>query len=129
MKASIKKQIIVALENDNEVMTALLEPDSVFDKENKQMSRELIDKHKAIISKVNEGLPLTEDELNLILYANEIDVNASVNIRGHHKEALELDKWLLQQLSSFRTDNYERNLHGLREYHRKKDLKQRNFRR
>ena len=118
MKASIKKQIIFALENDNEVMAALLEPDSFFDEENKQMNRELIKKNETIISKVNKGLPLTEDDLDLIRYANEIDVNDSVNTRGHHKEALELGKWLEQKLVPFSVDNYERNLRGIQEYHR-----------
>ena len=49
MDEEIKQQIIFALEDDNEVMTAALDPDSDLDEENKQMNRELIQKHEEII--------------------------------------------------------------------------------
>ena len=53
MNEAIRKQIIFALEDDNEVMTAALNGD--LDQENKQRNRELIKQHEALIAKVEKG--------------------------------------------------------------------------
>lgn len=98
MEEKIKKQIIFVLEDDNEVMTAALDPDSYLDKENKQMNRELTQEHEKIISKIERGEPLTQMDLILIRDANEMDFNDAANIRGHHKQALELNEWLEQMI-------------------------------
>ena len=94
MDGKMKKYIVFVLEDDNEVMRAAIEPDSDLDAANKQMNRELIKKHRAIIEKVkNNKLPSQED-LPLIRDANEIHLNDADNISGCHKQAMELDNWL-----------------------------------
>lgn len=94
MNEAIRKQIVFVLEDDNEVMTAALDPDSDLDKENKQMNRELIKKHEAIIDKVEKGKQLTQVDLQLIRDANEIHLNDEDNLNGHHKQAVKLNDWL-----------------------------------
>lgn len=92
MNKNIKEQIIFVLEDDNEVMTSAL--DSDLDKQNKQMNRELIKEHNKIIDKVEAGKELTKLDLQLIRDANEIHLNDKINLAEHHKEAVELEKWL-----------------------------------
>lgn len=92
MNKQIKNQIIFALEDDNELMTAAL--DSDLDEKNKKMNRALIKKHDQIIEKVNKGKKLSMLDLQLIKDANEIDVNDEINLREHHKQAVKLDGWL-----------------------------------
>ena len=92
MDEAIRKQIIFVLEDDNEVMTAAL--DSDLDKANKQMNRELIKKHEAIIAKVEKEKQLTESDLQLIRDANEIHFNDEDNLNGHHEQAVKLNDWL-----------------------------------
>jgi len=99
MDKIIKEQIIFALEDDNEVMTAALDPDSYLDEENKQMNRELIKLHKAILKKVEKKKPLTRDDLVLIRDANEMDLNDAANIREHHKQAIKLEQWLMGKIT------------------------------
>ena len=102
MDEKMKKHIIFVLEDDNEVMRAAIKPHSNLDAANKQMNRELIKKHKAIIEKIkNNKLPSQED-LPLIKDANEIHLNDADNINSHHKQAVELDNWLdlMTQLSA-----------------------------
>ncbi len=94
MNEAIRKQIIFVLDDDNEVMTAALDPDSDLDKENKQMNRELIKKHEAIIAKVEKGKQLTQVDLQLIRDANEIHFNDEDNLNGHHEQAVKLNDWL-----------------------------------
>jgi len=94
MNKKIKEQILFALEDDNELMTAALDDDSGLDEENKRLNRLLIKKHNKIIDKVNNEKKLTKEDLQLIRYANEIDMNDEIDIREHHKQAVELDKWL-----------------------------------
>jgi len=94
MDEEIKKQILFVLEDDNEVMTAALDPDSDLDKENKQMNRELIKKHKAIIAKAEKGKQLTQVDLQLIRDANEIHLNDEDNLNGHQAAAVRLNDWL-----------------------------------
>ena len=53
MNKTIRDQIIFALEDDNELMTAALDGD--LDKENKQMNRELIQRHREILAKLDRG--------------------------------------------------------------------------
>jgi len=94
MDKKIREQIIFVLEDDNEVMTTAVEPHSDLDEDNKQMNRELIKEHEAIIEKVEKGELLTQLELHLIRDANEIHLNDENNLNGHHKQAVELDNWL-----------------------------------
>lgn len=101
IEEKIKYQIIFVLEDDNEVMAAALAADSGLDKENKQMNRDLIKTHEAIIAKVDKGRQLAREDLQLIRDANEIHLNDEVNLNGRHKQAVELDKWLDSQGPSF----------------------------
>ncbi len=92
MDSVTKEQIIFALEDDNELMTAALESD--LDDENKQMNRELIKRHEEILAKLDRGDVLNQEDLQLIRDANEIHVNDTLNLNGRHKEAVALDEWL-----------------------------------
>jgi len=92
MDEEIKKQILFVLEDDNEVMTAALNSD--LSKKNKQMNRQLIKEHQAIIAKVERGKLPTQADLQLIRDANEIHLNDADNLNGHHAEAVELNNWL-----------------------------------
>lgn len=94
MNRTIRRQIVFVLEDDNEVMTAALDHDSDLDEENKQMNRQLIKQHEAIIDKVEKGEALTRLDLQLIRDANEIHLNDECNFNGRHKQAVKLDKWL-----------------------------------
>ena len=94
MNKAINEQIIFVLEDDNEVMSAAVEPGSDLDEDNKQMNRDLIKEHDRIIEKVEKGEQLTQHDLQLIRDANEIHVNDEANISGHHARAIELDHWL-----------------------------------
>jgi hypothetical protein len=98
MNESIRRQIIFVLEDDNEVMTAALDPDSDLGEENKQMNRELIKKHESIIAKVEKGKQLPQVDLQLIRDANEIHFNDKDNLNGHHAEAVKLNDWLEQRI-------------------------------
>ena len=98
MNAAIKTQILFVLEDDNELMTAALAPESDLDEENKQMNRELIKQHEQIIDRVGKGEPLTQLDLQLIRDANEIYVNDEINLGGHHQQAVILDSWLMKQM-------------------------------
>jgi len=98
MNQQIKDQIIFALEDDNELMTAALNPDSGLDAENKQMNRELIREHERIIGKVEKSKQLTPYDLQLIADANEIHRNDVDNLGGHHQEAVRLDRWLAKKM-------------------------------
>jgi hypothetical protein len=97
MNKKIKQQIIFVLEDDNEVMSAALEPGSDLDEQNKKMNRELIREHEQIIAKVEDGEELTRHDLDLIRDANEIHLNDAENLQEHHREAVMLDKWLQRQ--------------------------------
>lgn len=92
MNKTIKQQIIFVLEDDNEIMSAALESD--LDEENKQMNRKLIKRHKKIIEKVNKNQMPYQQQLQLIRDANQIHLNDTDNINGHHAQAVELDRWL-----------------------------------
>ena len=94
MNKTIRDQISFALEDDNELMTAALDPDSDLDEDNKQMNRELIQRHKEILGKLDRGEVLSQEELVLVRDANEIHVNDGLNLNGRHKEALALEDWL-----------------------------------
>ena len=94
MDEEIKKQIIFVLEDDNEAMTSAIGPHSDLDEENKQMNRELIKKHEAIIAKIEKGKKLAQEDLLLIRDANEIHLNDEDNLNGHHKQAVRLNDWL-----------------------------------
>lgn len=92
MNKTIKDQIIFVLEDDNELMTAALDGD--LDAENKQMNRELIQRHEQILAKLDKGEPLGQEDLQLVRDANEIHVNDAANLNGRHEEAIELEAWL-----------------------------------
>ena len=100
MNPEISEQIRSVLEDDNEVMTAALASDSDLDAENKQMNRELIKRHKAIIAKVEKGKWPTQAELQLIRDANEIHLNDEDNLNGRHAQAVKLNDWL-DQMTEF----------------------------
>ena len=114
MEKEIKEQIIFVLEDDNEVMTSALSPDSGLDTENKLMNTELIKKHEAIINKVKKNRPLAQEHLQLVRGANEIHLNDIINLNGRYKQAVELDNWLdlMMQLSVKQAfDILEKHLH------------------
>jgi hypothetical protein len=92
MDREIREQIRFVLEDDNELMAAALKGD--LDAENKQMNRELIKKHEAIIAKVEKGKWPTQAELQLIRDANEVHLNDKDNLNGHHAQAVKLNDWL-----------------------------------
>jgi len=92
MNQEIIRQILFVLEDDNEVMTAALNSD--LSEKNKQMNRQLIKKHEAIIAKDEKGKLPTQADLQLIRDANEIHLNDEDNLNGHHAEAVKLNDWL-----------------------------------
>ncbi len=92
----IKEQIVFVLEDDNEVMTAAL--DSDLDSANKQMNRELIERHNVIIEKVEKTQFLAQEDLHLIQDANEIHLNDVQNLQEHHQQAVALNEWLEQRM-------------------------------
>lgn len=94
MNPKIKEHIIFVLKDDNEVMRSALDEDSGLDEENRQMNIELILRHEQIINKVQTGDNLTNEDLQLIMDANEIHYNDTEDIVGHHKMAVELKNWL-----------------------------------
>ncbi|MBN2269955.1 MAG: hypothetical protein JXN61_05030 [Sedimentisphaerales bacterium] len=94
MNEQIKRQIVFALDDDNEVMTAALDEHSDLDEENKRLNRMLIKEHEAILAKLDKSEPLTQDDLRLIRDANEIHLNDQDNLNGHHKQAVKLNQWL-----------------------------------
>jgi len=96
MNPAIKKQIQFVLEDDSEVMSAALEGD--LDEENKQMNRELIRRHEAILAKLEGGERLSQEDLVLIRDANEIHMNDALDLGGRHKEALALEDWLANMM-------------------------------
>ena len=96
MDDETKEQIRFVLLDDNELMRAALAPDSNLDAENKQMNRELIEKHERILAKLDRGESLNQEDLLLMRDANEIHVNDSENLNGRHKEAIALENWLDQ---------------------------------
>jgi anti-sigma factor RsiW len=84
--------MIFVLEDDNELMTAALDGD--LDEDNKQMNRELIQRHKEVLAKLDRGEMLNQEDLVLVRDANEIHVNDGLNLNGRHKEAMALEEWL-----------------------------------
>ena len=94
MNKTIKDQIIFVLKDDNEGMRVASAPDSDLDPENKQMNRELIQRHEEILAKLDRGEVLSQEDLVLVRDANEIHVNDAANLNGRHEEAIELDVWL-----------------------------------
>ena len=94
MNRTIRRQIVFVLEDDNEVMTAALDPDSDLDEENKRLNRLLIKRHEAILTKIEKGRALTQDDFVLIRDANEIHVNDALNLNGRHRQAMALNEWL-----------------------------------
>ena len=94
MDEEIRRQIVFALDDDNEVMTAGLDKDSGLSRENRRMNRDLIKRHEAILTKIEKADRLTQEDLVLIRDANEIHVNDAQNLNGHHRQAMALDDWL-----------------------------------
>jgi len=92
MNPAIKGQIRFALEDDNEVMSAALKGD--LDEANKQMNRELIQRHNQILAKLDRDELPSQAELQLIRDANEIHLNDTDNLNARHAQAIELDRWL-----------------------------------
>ena len=60
MEEEITKQILFVLDDDNEIMRVAAQPDSDLDADNKQLNLELIKKHEAIISRIENNEPLTQ---------------------------------------------------------------------
>jgi len=98
MNEQMKRQIVFALDDDNEVMTAALDRTSDLDEENKQLNRLLIKRHEAILAKLDKSEPLTQDDLRLVRDANEIHLNDEDNLNGHHKQTVKLNQWLQEQI-------------------------------
>jgi len=98
MNEAIKEAIRFVLEDDDEGMRAALAPDSDLDAENKQMNRELIERHEQILAKLDADEVLTQDDFVLIRDANEIHVNDTLDLNGHHKEAFVLEEWLANMI-------------------------------
>jgi len=94
MNRAIRKQVRFVLDDDNELMTAALDPASDLDDGNKQMNRELIQKHNEIQARLDRGEPLSQEDMVLIRDANEIHVNDALNLNGRHEEAVALETWL-----------------------------------
>jgi len=94
MNRAIRKQVRFVLDDDNELMTAALDPASDLDDGNKQMNRELIQKHNEIQARLDRGEPLSQEDMVLIRDANEIHVNYALNLNGRHEEAVALETWL-----------------------------------
>ena len=94
MDESIREQIRFVLEDDNELMAAALDKYSDLDAENKQMNRALIKQHEKILAKLDDGESLSQEDLHLVRDANEIHLNDTEEMYGHHKQAVELDSWL-----------------------------------
>ncbi|HEX41452.1 MAG TPA: hypothetical protein ENN81_05260 [Phycisphaerales bacterium] len=94
MNPSIREQIRFVLADDNELMRAALDGD--WGDENKQMNRQLIRQHEAILAKLDAGAGLTQLDLQLVRDANEIHLNDEANLNGQHKEAVELEEWLAE---------------------------------
>ncbi|MDO8303280.1 MAG: hypothetical protein Q7T18_08565 [Sedimentisphaerales bacterium] len=88
----IKKQIIFALEDDNEVMSSIINSD--LHEVDKQMSRQLIKQHKAIINKIEKGQHLTQEELQLVWDANTIHAYNAADYNEHYLAAVALNDWL-----------------------------------
>jgi hypothetical protein len=98
MNEDTKETIGFVLADDNEGMQAALAPDSDLDPENKQMNRELIQRHEQVLAKLDGDEALTQEDLVLIRDANEIHVNDTLDLNGHHKEALALEEWLANMI-------------------------------
>ena len=94
MNPAITEQIRFALEDDNELMATALDKYSDLDAENKQMNRQLIARHNEILGKLDGGVALSQDDLQLIRDANQIHLNDAEELYGHHRQAVELNVWL-----------------------------------
>ncbi len=92
MDKQIRAQIRFALEDDNELMSTALNGD--LDRENKQMNRKLIKKHEQILTKLEKDEQLSQEDLQLVRDANQIHLNDTEEMYGHHKQAVQLDTWL-----------------------------------
>ena len=86
--------IRIVLDESNEGMQVALAPDSDLDPKNKQMNRELIERHEQILAKLDRDEDLNEEDLALVRDATEIHMNDALNLNGHHREALALEDWL-----------------------------------
>jgi hypothetical protein len=98
MNQAIKETIRFVLEDDNEGMRVAIEPDSDLDPDNKQMNRELIQRHEQILAKLDRDEALNQEDLVLIRDANEIHVNDTLDLGEHHKQALMLKEWLANMM-------------------------------
>jgi hypothetical protein len=107
MNQAVKEIIRFVLADDNEGMTAALAPDSDLDPDNKQMNRELIQRHERILAKLDRDETLNQEDLVLVRDANEIHVNDTLDLNGHHKEALVLEGWLSSRMGSGRQNSEE----------------------
>lgn len=94
MNPTIKEQIRFVLEDDNELMQAALDPNSGLDEEDRHMNQELIQRHERILTKLDRDELPSQEDLQLIRDVNEIHLNDTVNLNGHHEHAWELDAWL-----------------------------------
>lgn len=98
MNDQIRETIRFVLHDDNEGMRAALCPDSDLDPENKQMNQEVTQRHKQILAKLDNDEALSQEELVLIREANEIHMNDTLDLNGHHKEGLALEEWLANMI-------------------------------
>ncbi len=100
MNEDIREAIRFVLQDDNEGMRVALAPDSNLDAENKRMNRELIRRHEQVLEKLDADEALTQADLVLIRDANKIHLNDTLDLAGHHKEAMALEEWLANRIES-----------------------------
>jgi len=98
MNDEIRETVRFVLADDNEGMRAASAPDSDLDEEDKQMNRELIQRHEQILAKLDRAEDLSQEDLVLIRDANEIHVNDTLDLGGHHNEAIALEEWLASMI-------------------------------
>ncbi len=94
MDERIREQVRFVLEDDDELMRAALRLESDLDARNKQLNRELIQRHEKILDKLDKCELLSQEDMQLVRDANEIHLNDELNLNERHKEAVELDNWL-----------------------------------
>ena len=98
MDEESKEQIRFVLEDDNEGMRAGIERHSDLDAESKQMNRDLIERHRQILAKLDRGESLSQEDLMLVRDANRVHRSDEQNLNGRHKEAVVLEEWLDQRI-------------------------------
>ena len=61
---------------------------------------EVIRRHEQVLEKLDADEALTQADLVLIRDANEIHLNDTLDLAGHHKEVIALEEWLASKIES-----------------------------